>query len=70
MVIFKLKFLDTDNKNCVRHFTWNFIFKCTAFGLHYNPVRFLHLKTLRLREVIENTAVYEAYQLGLPLVFI
>jgi len=45
MVIFKLKFLDTDNKNCVRHFTWNFIFKCTAFGLHYNPVRYyLHFK--------------------------
>lgn len=39
MVIFKLKFLNTDNKHWVKHFTWNFIFTCTAFDLHYNPMR-------------------------------
>lgn len=70
MLIFKLKFLNTDNKHYVKHLAWNFLFTCAVFGLHCCPLSFLHLKKLRLRAVLENTSVDATGQLGLSRVFL
>lgn len=47
---FKLKFQNINNKYCTKHFSWNFIFIWITFDLHYNPMKFLYLKKLRLRQ--------------------